>query len=273
MLRNLRSGHLGGVTRVVESRAFVLTITAVIVLNAITLGLETSAAVMAAIGPWLKLFDSAALWIFTVELTLKFIAYRGRFFRDGWNLFDLTIVTIAWLPATGPLAVLRALRIVRVLRLISVVPQLRKVVGALLHALPGMGSIIAVLLLVFYIASVMATNLFGANFPDWFGSIGTSMFSLFQIMTLESWSMGIVRPVMEVHPNAWLFFVPFIVMTSFTVLNLFIALIVNSMQAMQPDALETIHNESVIAHDEREALSRQIDDLSTEIRALRQRLD
>jgi len=255
----------------VESRLFVLTITAVIVMNAITLGLETSPTVMAAVGPWLLWLDSAALWIFTIELTLKIAVYRGRFFRDGWNLFDLTIVTIAWLPAAGPLAVLRALRIIRVLRLITVVPQMRKVVGALFDALPGMGSIVAVLLLVFYIAAVMATNLFGASFPDWFGSIGASMFSLFQIMTLESWSMGIVRPVMELHPNAWLFFIPFIVMTSFTVLNLFIALIVNSMQSMQSHTQERIRSEAVVAHDERESLAHKIDNLSAEIRALQRK--
>jgi voltage-gated sodium channel len=161
---------------------------------------------------------------------------------------------------------------VRVLRLVTVVPQMRKVVGALLQALPGMGSILGVLLLVFYIAAVMATNLFGADFPEWFGSIGASMFSLFQIMTLESWSMGIVRPVMALHPNAWLFFVPFIVMTSFTVLNLFIALIVNSMQAMQSDTQESIRTEAVIAHDERTALAQQIDELTAEVRSLKRRI-
>ena len=254
-LLNPASGYLKSLTRLVESRAFTLTITVVIVINAITLGLETSPAAMAAFGPWLLAIDSLALWVFTAELTMKFIVYRGRFFRDGWNVFDFMIVAIAWLPATGPLAVLRALRIIRVLRLVTVVPQLRKVVGALLQALPGMGSII-----------------FAADFPDWFGSIGASMFSLFQIMTLESWSMGIVRPVMEVHPNAWLFFVPFIVMTSFTVLNLFIALIVNSMQAMQSDTRESIRTEAVIAHDERTALARQLDELTAEVRSLKRRI-
>jgi voltage-gated sodium channel len=257
----------------VESRAFALAITIVIVINAISLGLETSPRVMAAIGPWLRAIDTAALWIFTVELTLKLTVWRGRFFRSGWNLFDLAIVAIAWLPAAGPLAVLRALRIMRVLRLVSVVPQMRAVVGALLRALPGMGSIVAVLMLVFYVAAVMATGLFGAAFPDWFGSIGASMYSLFQIMTLESWSMGIVRPVMEVYPLAWLFFVPFIVATSFTVLNLFIALIVNSMQNLQSETQETVRAEAVVAHDEREALARQLEALTTEVGALRKRLE
>jgi len=135
-----------------------------------------------------------------------------------------------------------------------------------------MGSIVAVLSLVFYVAAVMATGLFGAEFPAWFGSIGASMYSLFQIMTLESWSMGIVRPVMEVYPLAWMFFVPFIVATSFTVLNLFIALIVNSMQTLQSETQQSLHAEAVVAHDEREALARQLETLTAEVTALRKQL-
>ena len=133
-----------------------------------------------------------------------------------------------------------------------------------------MGSVIAVLLLVFYVAAVMATKLFGADFPDWFGSVGASMYSLFQVMTLESWSMGIVRPVMEQHPLAWLFFVPFIIVTSFAVLNLFIALIVNSMQSMQSETNDHVRAEALAAHDEREALSRQIEALTAEVRQMRE---
>ena len=253
---------------IVESRGFTIAITAVIVINAITLGLETSPTAMDAAGPLLLAIDAAALWIFTVEIALKLWVYRSRFFHDGWNLFDFAIVAIAWLPASGPLAVLRALRIVRVLRLVSIVPQMRAVVGALLKALPGMASIIAVLALVFYVGAVMATKLYGAAFPDWFGSVGASMYSLFQIMTLESWSMGIVRPVMEVHPGAWLFFVPFIVVTSFTVLNLFIALIVNSMQSLQAETRQTLREEAVVAHDEREVLLDRIEALAREVRQL-----
>ena len=272
-VRSLPTASLRGLVDVVESRAFSMAITAVIIINAISLGLETSQRAMAAYGPLLRAIDLAALWIFTIELALKLVAWRGRFFRSGWNLFDLTIVAIAWLPAAGPLAVLRALRVMRVLRLVSVVPQMRSVVNALLNALPGMGAIVAVLLLVFYVAAVMATGLFGAAFPDWFGSIGASMYSLFQIMTLESWSMGIVRPVMDVYPQAWLFFVPFIVATSFTVLNLFIALIVNSMQTLQSKTQQSLRAEAVVAHDEREALARQIEALTQEVSALRERLE
>ena len=266
------SKQRNGLRELVESSAFNNFVTAVIIINAVTLGLETSPAMIANYGGILHFVDTAALWIFTAELFLKLRVYRTQFFKDGWNLFDLTIVTIAWIPAAGPLSVLRALRIMRILRLISIVPSMRKVVGALFGALPGMGSIVLVLTLVYYIAAVMATNLFGADFPEWFGTVGASMFSLFQIMTLESWSMGIVRPVMEVYPYAWLYFVPFIIVTSFTVLNLFIALIVNSMQTLKEAASEEIEEQAEIAHDEREMLSMQIRDLAEEVRRLRQQV-
>ena len=256
--------------RFVESRGFNRAITAVIIVNAITLGLETWPSAMDAAGPLLLAIDTLALWVFTVEIGLKLWLYRSRFVNDGWNVFDFAIVAVAWLPSAGPLSVLRALRIMRVLRLVSVVPQMRSVVGALFKALPGMGSIIAVLTLVFYVAAVMATKLFGEAFPEWFGSIGASMYSLFQIMTLESWSMGIVRPVMEEFPAAWAFFVPFIVVTTFTVLNLFIALIVNSMQSLQAETTsESLRAEAAIAHDERELLLQRIEELAGEVRGLR----
>ncbi|MEL6450965.1 MAG: ion transporter [Pseudomonadota bacterium] len=205
-------------------------IIAVIILNAITLGLETSQAAMQAAGAVILLIDRICLGIFVIEIVLKLIAYRARFFRNGWNIFDFVIVAIALIPSTGGLSVLRALRILRVLRVISVAPRLRRVVEGFVTALPGMGSVFLLMALIFYIGAVMATKLFSASFPDWFGDLGLSAYSLFQIMTLESWSMGIVRPVMEVYPYAWLFFVPFIMVTTFAVVNLLVGLIVNSMQ-------------------------------------------
>ncbi|MEH6698179.1 MAG: ion transporter [Brevundimonas sp.] len=202
-----------------------------IILNAITLGLETSAWVMDRIGPMLLVLDKVVLAIFVVEVVARIAVHRLAFFKDPWSLFDFGVVAIALVPAAGPFSVLRALRILRVLRMITIVPSLKRVVGALISALPGMGSIVLLMGLIFYVASVMATKLFGADFPQWFGSIPASAYSLFQIMTLESWSMGIVRPVMEVHPYAWMFFVPFILCTTFTMLNLFIGIVVNAMQA------------------------------------------
>ncbi|MEM6309527.1 MAG: ion transporter [Pseudomonadota bacterium] len=202
----------------------------VILFNAVILGLETSTVVMDRAGGLIKFLDQICLAIFVVELVLKLIALGPRFFRSGWNVFDFIIVGISLVPAAQGLSVLRALRILRVLRVISTAPSLRRVVEGLLTALPGMGSVFLLMALLFYIGSVIATKLFGAAFPEWFGDLGLSAYSLFQIMTLESWSMGIVRPVMEVFPYAWMFFLPFILVTTFAVVNLLVGLIVNSMQ-------------------------------------------
>ncbi|WP_323763822.1 ion transporter [Marinovum sp.] len=206
------------------------TIIGVILLNAVVLGLETSDAVMAQAGGLIVAIDMACLAVFVVELALKMFAQGFGFFRRPWNIFDFVIVGISLVPAAQGLSVLRALRILRVLRLLTVAPRLRRVVEGFLTALPGMASVFLLMALIFYIAAVMATKLFGTTFPEWFGDLGASAYSLFQIMTLESWSMGIVRPVMEVYPYAWAFFVPFIMVTTFAVVNLLVGLIVNSMQ-------------------------------------------
>jgi voltage-gated sodium channel len=205
-------------------------IIAVILFNAVLLGLETSASIMADWGPLIRALDMTCLAIFVIEIALKLVAYRLSFFRNGWNIFDFVIVGSSLLPGAQTLSVLRALRILRLLRVISVAPRLRRVVEGFITALPGMGSVFLLMALIFYIGAVMATKLFGASFPDWFGTLGLSAYSLFQIMTLESWSMGIVRPVMEIYPYAWAFFVPFIMVTTFAVVNLLVGLIVNSMQ-------------------------------------------
>jgi len=205
-------------------------ITGVILFNAVILGLETSDTAMAMAGPLILALDVACLSVFVIEIGLKIFARGFGFFRSGWNLFDFVIVGIALVPAAQGLSVLRALRILRLLRIISVAPTLRRVVEGFVSALPGMASVFLLMALIFYIASVMATKLFSDTFPAWFGTIPASAYSLFQIMTLESWSMGIVRPVMEVYPYAWVFFVPFIMVTTFAVVNLLVGLIVNSMQ-------------------------------------------
>ncbi|MFK7751449.1 MAG: ion transporter [Sedimentitalea sp.] len=202
----------------------------VIIANAIILGLETSATIMASFGPLILFLDKVCLGIFVAELLAKLFVYRFAFFRNGWNIFDFIIVGISLVPSGQGLSALRALRILRVLRVISVAPSLRRVVEGFVKALPGMGSVFLLMALIFYVGAVIATKLFAYSFPDWFGTLGRSGYSLFQIMTLESWSMGIVRPVMEVYPLAWAFFIPFIMVTTFAVVNLLVGLIVNSMQ-------------------------------------------
>jgi len=221
----------------VECRRVQFGIILFILANALVLGLETSPTIMAKWGGPLVAFDRFCLGVFVFELLLKLLAYRGSFWRSGWNIFDLLVVAVAVVPGAGPWAVLRSLRVLRVLRLLTVIPSLRKVVAAFLHSIPGLAGVVAVMAIFFYTAGVLATRLFGEAYPDWFGTLGKSLYSLFQIMTLESWSMGIVRPVMESHPYAWAFFVPFIIIATFTILNLFIGIIVSTMQelSMLPD--------------------------------------
>ncbi|WP_219701058.1 ion transporter [Marinomonas lutimaris] len=240
---------------------------ALILVNAVILGLETSSEVMATAGSFLIALDKAILAVFVIELTIRLLVHRFAFFKDGWNVFDFVVVGIALVPASGPFAVLRALRVLRVLRVLTFVPSMRKIVGALIKSLNGMLSIAMVLGLVYYVAAVMVTKLFGDAFPEWFGSLGASLYTLFQVMTLESWSMGIARPVMEAFPYAWAFFIPFILIATFTMLNLFIAVIVNAVQTMHDDEhKEDIDTEKAT----QQQLLEQMQQLQQELQALRQ---
>lgn len=256
----------------VEAPIFVNTILALIVINAIILGLETSPGIMAEWGNLITALNSVLLAIFVVELLLRMFAWRQRFFTDPWSLFDFVVVVIALVPASGSLSVLRALRVLRVLRIVSSVPSMRKVVAGLLGALPGLGSISVLLLLIYYVAAVIATGLFGQSFPDWFGSIGSSFYTLFQVMTLESWSMGISRPVMEIYPYAWAFFIPFILIATFTMLNLFIGIIVNTMQSLGENDAEKAQVAQALEHQrERDELHAKLDAIHAELQQLKAR--
>jgi len=260
------------ITSFVESKRFQGTILAAIVLNAIALGLETAPELVGSLMPLLLALDTLFLAFFTIEIALKLVAYRGSFFKNGWNNFDFVIVFISLLPFLQGLSVLRSLRILRVLRLISISPQFRKVTQAFFDSLSGLAVIAVILGLLFYVGAVMTTKLFGQQFPQWFGSIGESLFSLFQIMTLESWSMGIVRPVMEVYPTAWLFFVPFILLTTFATLNLLIGVIVNSMQTLHDETTDELDTHLSKQDVEREQIKAKVADIETMLRELKQKL-
>ena len=222
----------------IESSKFQGFIITLILINAITLGMETSPGIMKNWGLLIHVLDKIILVIFVIEILLRLLVHRLAFFRDPWSIFDFIVVSIALVPATGPFEVLRALRVLRVLRLLTMVPAMRRVVAGMIASIPGLGSIAAMMSIVFYVSAVIATNLFGSQFPEWFGSLGSSAYTLFQIMTLESWSMGIVRPVMDVYPHAWTFFLPFILIATFTMLNLLMAVIVNAVQEVQHDEIE-----------------------------------
>ncbi|WP_233350792.1 ion transporter [Maricaulis maris] len=254
-----------GVKAFIESSRFRNFIMTLIVFNAITLGLETYPYEGAWFTTWLPMADRIIVGVFVVEILLKLIVYRHRFFLNGWNWFDLTVIIISILPAAGGFSVLRALRIVRAFRLFSVMPDLRKVVEALLRAIPGMGAVMAVLGLMFYVSAVMATKFFSETNPERFGSLGESAFALFQVMTLEGWATDVALPVMEFHPWAWIFFLVFIVLTSFAVLNLFIAIIVDSLQAKHFDDEEARDAE---ADADRDKLHAEISGMRVEINRL-----
>lgn len=253
----------GRLASFIERSAVQRSILLLIVINAIILGMQTSASLVASWGELLKLLDTLILGVFVAEIAARIYVHRAAFFRDPWSLFDFAVVAIALIPASGPLSILRALRVLRVMRMVTMVPSMRRVVGALLSAIPGLGSIAMVLSLVFYVSAVIATGLFAADFPDWFGSLGRSVYTLFQVMTLESWSMGIVRPLMEVFPYAWVFFIPFILIATFTMLNLFIAIIVNAMQTVTEAEHQATQVSIDVAREHIEA------DLHQEVRALR----
>ena len=255
---------------IVESDLVQKIIIGLILLNAVTLGLETNSVLMKEYGQQISFLDNCILSIFVIEILIKLGYRKLSFFKDGWNIFDFIIIGIALAPATGSLSVLRTLRIFRAMRLLSVVPSMKKVTQALLSAIPGILSVGSIILLIFYVSAVLATNFFGDDFDTWFGNIGRSMFSLFQIMTLESWSMGIVRPVMELFPWAWTFFVPFILVTSFAVLNLFIGIIVDAMQSQNTEK-ENSATEAKLKHEaslqkEMSLLRKEIKELNTHLK-------
>jgi voltage-gated sodium channel len=228
----------------VEHKTFQNFIITLIILNGITMGMATSKEIMAGtMGLLIIGFDVFVITAFTIEILMRIYVYKKEFFKDAWSLFDFTIVAISLVPASGSFEIFRVLRVLRLFRLVTVVPQMRKIVVALLSVIPGLVSIAALLSLVFYIFSIMATQLYGESFPQWFGTLGESFYTLFQVMTLESWSMGIVRPVMDQHPYAWTFFIPFIFIATFIMINLIIAVVVDAMSAVQKKEEEVIVEE------------------------------
>src|SRR6476659_1882905 len=241
-----------------------------IVVNAVILGLETSKTMMASYGWLLEILDHIILAVFVVEIAARVIVHRVAFFRDPWSVFDFIVIGIALVPATETFSVLRSLR---VLRLITRVPTLRRVVAGLLAPLPGMGSIVFLIGLIYYVFAIMATKLFGEDNPNLFGTLGDSLFTLFTVMTLEGWTNDVAKPVMQNHPYAWVFFVVYIVITTFMVLNLFIGVVVNAMQeeASKADAEEREVEREMIQEEAAPILA-AVKSLRTEVAELRAEL-
>ena len=171
-LRNIISGKLWGCC-----------ITTLIIINTIVLGMETYPAVMNAYGDLLTFIDQKILYVFIIEIILRFLAYRLDFFKNPWSIFDLCVVGIALIPSQDAFSALRAARALRALRLISMFPKLRGVIEGLVMAIPGICAIAGVMTIIICVFGLIASKLYGASYPEWFGNLHLSVFSLFQIMT------------------------------------------------------------------------------------------
>lgn len=268
------------VKKFVENQAFQNFILGVIVFNCVLMGLQTSAVLTAKCGDLLNLLDNICLGIFIVELGLKIIAYNKNFFKDGWNIFDTIIVLMSLFSSMAFLSSLRIFRIFRVFRslkalksfrgfrMISSLKKLQVIIMAIVKSLPSIAWTGGLLLLVYYIFALMGVSFFGAAFPEWFGDLGKTMYTLFQVMTLESWSMGIARPVMEAYPAAWLYFVPFVLISSFIVMNVVVGIVVNAISDVTANDKQEEIKDSAEENNENKS-----DRIQLEMQAIREHME
>ncbi|GAA4894092.1 ion transporter [Streptomonospora salina] len=258
---------------IVGSHRFQTLIVLLILLNAATLGMETYVdGPLAGAEDLLAAAETGFVTVFAAELALKVFAHGRRFFRDPWNWFDMAVVGIAAVPASSGLSVLRTLRILRILRLISVLPQMRTIVTALFRSVPGMGAVIGLLLIIVYTAAVLGERLFHEIDPEHFGDLGTTLYTMFVLLTTEDWP-DVAQPVLDREPAAWLFFVGYIVVTAFIMLNLVIGVIVTALEQevnaerwKEDQDLELAQHQSVM--NRLEELTEQVGRLSEQVRAL-----
>lgn len=250
--------------RFVEARSFQFVVLVLIIINAVILGAETFRGVDEAAGPWLIALDRVIIYAFVAEIGIRIIAYRGAYFRNGWNIFDFLIVAVSIVAATSGLAALRAFRVLRVLRVITVIPRMRLVVSALLDSIPGIASVGVVLTLIVYVFAVIAANLYGPDHPELFGNVFQAMYTLFQVMTLEGWP-DIASDVAQTHERSWVFFLTFVLIATFTMLNLFVAIVVRVVEEdSEPVVDEVIDGQASIRS--------EISALRADIQALAKRL-
>jgi voltage-gated sodium channel len=251
--------------KLVDSKAFQYTVLVIILANAALLGFETLPLVSDEMRVTLDIIDGVFLFCFIIELGLRMIAYRGAFFKSGWNIFDLIIVGLSALSLSSGISALRAFRVLRVLHVITIMPRMRVVVSSLLDAIPGIASVGVIVLIVVYVFAVVAANLYGADHPDLFGGVFTSMYTLFQVLTLEGWA-EIAATVAETDPHSWIFFITFVLVGTFTMLNLFVAIVVRVVDEDSDELEEQIKYEMRKSHQD---LLAQNASMMQEITALR----
>jgi voltage-gated sodium channel len=263
---------IGLCKRISASVVFQDLIIMVIIVNAVVLGLETSQHVMQFVGGGLYAINWTIQSIFVFEIAVRILACWPRplsFFRSGWNLFDFVVVAAAFLPVSGGFATVgRLLRLLRVTRLVSVFPQLRLIISTMLLSIPSMGHVVLLLSLLLYVYGIAGFYLFRDVDPQHWGSLGTSLLSLFQVVTLEGWA-DMQQAILPYKPWAWIFFASFIVVAVFVVINLFIAVVINNLEK----AKEQEHRAADAGKPQHDLLARvaalrmEIEELETDLRS------
>jgi voltage-gated sodium channel len=248
--------------QVAESSRFQFFIVAVIIFNAALMGLETSRPLMRAYGPVMHALNLLIQLIFLVEISVRLTAYAprlDRFFRDGWNLFDFSVVVLSLLPVAGPFAaVSRLARMLRVVRLVSVSAELRLIIETMLRSIPSMGHVALLMAVLVYVYAILGYYLFSGQDPERWGDLGRSLLTVFQMLTLDDW-MAMQRAVLPAFPLAWIYFASFVILGVFVVINLFIAVVLNN--------LETVRSEQIAAESGPGDLLRRIEELKHELDA------
>jgi voltage-gated sodium channel len=281
-----RASGWGAAASIANSKLFQAFILLCIIANAITLGIDAHFGDQHWLHAYIENLDRYFLAIFTAEIVIEFLAAGPRrYFRNGWNVFDVSVVGLSYVAMMPFISALRTLRILRVLRLVSAVPQMRRVVEALFGAMPGILATVAVLAVVFYIGAVMATTLFRVSHPGEFGDLGASTLTLFQLTQFDGWG-DLVKSLNADHPWAWAFIMAFTVIAAFAVLNLFIGVIVDAVQDTRAAVTEQIQEDVAEIEEEMEELEEGVEELAegqdraaleraqilSEVRALQQQL-
>lgn len=256
--------------RIVSAKLFERLIIGLILLNGVVIGAETSSTAVAWAGDWMNFANHAILSVFVIEAVLKITAvwpHPGRYFRDPWNLFDFTVVTLSLIPATGQFAmVARLMRLLRVIRLISTIPELRLIVSTLIRSLPSMGHVVLLMGILFYIYAVMGFHLFHEHDPTHWRTLGIALITLFRIVTLEDWT-DVMYIAMELHPLAWVYFVSFVIVGTFVVVNLFIAVVINNLDEAKQERLDQLTEPT-----SRDQLLKELRDVRESLARLERRL-
>lgn len=257
--------------RLVNRAAFEYTIIALILGNGVLLGLGTFPPLEQQYGDLLHLGNQIVLAVFIIEALMKMIAVAPRvdmYFRDGWNVFDFLVIVFSLVPATGEFAMIaRMARLLRVLRLISAIRELRLIVAALVRSIPSVGHVMLLMSILVYIYAIIGYQLFHEHDPTHWRNLGTSVLTLFNIITLEGWTV-ILDNAMQLHTWAWLYFVSYVIIGTFVVINLFIAIIINNLDEAKDERLREL--EPPVS---REELLRELRSTQDALRRLEHRLE